>query len=86
MTTVALALGSNLGERDRFLASARTLLQAGGLLRVTAASPLYETEPVGGPAQPDYLNQVVLAEWGGTPEELLQLTSAVEIALGPARA
>lgn len=85
MSLAALALGSNLGDRARALAAARTLLGAGGLLRVSAASPVYETEPVGGPPQPPYLNQVLLAESDLSPEALLDLAMAVEALLGRVR-
>jgi len=35
--------------------------------RVVAISPVYETEPVGGPPQPDYLNAVVAVETALSP-------------------
>jgi len=59
---VVLALGSNLGDRLHSLQGALdALFDTSGLVFV-AVSPVYETAPVGGPAQPDYLNAVVLAE------------------------
>ena len=36
-------------------------------LRLVAVSPVYETDPVGGPDQPDYLNAVVVAEGPHAP-------------------
>lgn len=86
MATAALALGSNLGDRARALASARALLEAGGFLGVTAASRVYQTEPVGGPPQPHFLNQVLLATTGLAPEALLELAMGVEALLGRERA
>lgn len=53
-----LALGSNLGDRAATLRAAVALLDK--LLGVLAASPVYETVPVGGPPQDDYLNAVLL--------------------------
>ncbi|HEY2263211.1 MAG TPA: 2-amino-4-hydroxy-6-hydroxymethyldihydropteridine diphosphokinase, partial [Streptosporangiaceae bacterium] len=50
-----LSVGSNLGDR---LGTLQGCVQAiGGLADtdVLAISPVYETAPVGGPAQPDYL-------------------------------
>ncbi len=57
---VVLALGSNLGDRMGHLRTGLTVLRAE--LTVTAVSPVYETDPVGGPAQREYLNAVLLAE------------------------
>jgi 2-amino-4-hydroxy-6-hydroxymethyldihydropteridine diphosphokinase len=53
-----LALGSNLGDRLATLRAAVALLDS--RLGVLAASPVYETVPVGGPPQDDYLNAVLL--------------------------
>jgi dihydroneopterin aldolase / 2-amino-4-hydroxy-6-hydroxymethyldihydropteridine diphosphokinase len=53
-----VALGSNLGDRPRFLADA--VSQLGD---VVAASQVYETAPVGGPDnQGPYLNMVVVVD------------------------
>ena len=58
---VVIALGANLGAVQATLEAA--VRQMAGLdgLQLTAVSDLFETDPVGGPAQPDYLNAVVLA-------------------------
>ena len=58
---VVLAVGSNLGDR---VGTLQGCVQAiGGLpdTDVLTISPVYETAPVGGPAQPDYLNAVLIA-------------------------
>jgi len=52
---VVYSLGSNLGDR---LANLRLAVRE---LSPYAISPVYETSPAGGPAQPDYLNAVLLA-------------------------
>lgn len=70
-----LALGSNLGDRFEYLQSAVTLLDR--TCGVVAASSVYETEPVGGPAQDDFLNAVVLVP-AASPGELLALARACE--------
>jgi len=58
---VVIALGANLGDVQATLESAvRSLADVDGL-RITAVSDLFETDPVGGPDQPPYLNAVVLA-------------------------
>lgn len=54
--TAVLALGSNVGDRLAHLRLAVEVLQP------RAVSPVYETAPVGGVAQDDYLNAVVLCD------------------------
>jgi 2-amino-4-hydroxy-6-hydroxymethyldihydropteridine diphosphokinase len=50
-------------------------------------SPLYETEPVGGPSgQPPYLNAVVELSTTASPRELLERCRALEAAAGRVRA
>ncbi len=52
---------------------------------VTAVSRLYRTAPVGGPEQPDYLNQVVEIETSLAPRSLLGETQRIESELGRER-
>jgi 2-amino-4-hydroxy-6-hydroxymethyldihydropteridine diphosphokinase len=54
-----LGIGSNLGDRLAHLQAAVDALAAEPGITVAAVSPVYETAPVGGPAQGDYLNAVV---------------------------
>jgi 2-amino-4-hydroxy-6-hydroxymethyldihydropteridine diphosphokinase len=57
-----IALGSNLGDRQAFLAFARDALAATpGVRRITAGAT-EETAPLGGLDQPPYLNQMVLVD------------------------
>ncbi len=58
LSTAYLGLGSNLGDRAANLLRTVTAL-VGSDLRVSAASSIYETEPVDAPSQPDFLNMVV---------------------------
>lgn len=58
---VVIALGANLGAVQATLESAVRQLAAIDGVQVTAVSDLLETDPVGGPDQPAYLNAVVLA-------------------------
>ena len=51
-----------------------------------AVSPVYETAPVGGPAQPDYLNAVLVIETGLAPRDLLAATQRIEADFGRVRA
>jgi len=74
-----IGLGSNLGDRRAALQSAVGQLSEAG--DVVAVSPLYETEPVGGPEdQGPYLNLVVELETTITPQELLARCQALESA------
>jgi 2-amino-4-hydroxy-6-hydroxymethyldihydropteridine diphosphokinase len=85
MTRAFLGLGSNVGDRRRYLREAvETLGDAGIGLR--AVSPLYETEPVGGPDQGRYLNLVVELDTELTARELLGVCRRIESAAGRVRA
>jgi 2-amino-4-hydroxy-6-hydroxymethyldihydropteridine diphosphokinase len=76
-----LGLGSNLGDRAAHLQFAlEGLADRAG--RVVAISPVYETDPVGGPPQPDFLNAVVAVETSLSPRELLRVAKALEAAAG----
>ncbi|HEY5359849.1 MAG TPA: 2-amino-4-hydroxy-6-hydroxymethyldihydropteridine diphosphokinase [Streptosporangiaceae bacterium] len=88
--TVVLALGSNLGDRLENLQRGIGLLSgdagpAGDGLRATAVSGVYETDPVGGPPQDDYLNAVLLAASALPAIEILRRGQAAEAALGRVR-
>ncbi len=50
-----------------------------------AISPVYETEPAGGPAQPDYLNAVLIATTTRQAMEILHLAQGIEKAFGRTR-
>lgn len=56
MTPAVLSLGSSIGDRMAYLRLAVELLEP------YAVSPVYETEPVGGPEQSDFLNAVILVD------------------------
>ncbi len=80
-----VGLGSNLGDRRAFLQAAVEGLSQGGDL--VAVSPLYETEPVGGPVgQGPYLNAVVELSTEDSPRALLNRCRAIEEAAGRVRA
>jgi 2-amino-4-hydroxy-6-hydroxymethyldihydropteridine diphosphokinase len=85
MTAVVLAVGSNLGDRQDILQGAVSAIVGLPGVRVTAVSPVYETAPVGGPAQPDYLNAVVLADVSRPARELLDRLHEIEAAFDRVR-
>jgi 2-amino-4-hydroxy-6-hydroxymethyldihydropteridine diphosphokinase len=78
---VVLALGSNLGERRENLQGALDALFDAPGLDFRAVSPVYETRPVGGPEQPDYLNAVVTADTAIPARTILDRAHGVEEAL-----
>lgn len=82
--SVFLGLGSNLGDREANLTRGVALLGADGFA-VTARSSVYETEPVGGPPQGPFLNQVLRGETDLQPESLLAVCLRTEAALGRVR-
>ena len=80
MAIVYLGLGSNLGNREANLRAAlRGLWRMG---RVEAVSSLYETEPVGGPAQPPFYNAACSWETALEPRPLLRFLQGLEHELG----
>jgi len=80
-----LALGSNLGHRLDILQGAVDAVAGLPDVRVVAVSPVYETVPVGGPEQPDYLNAVLLIRTTLGPRDLLAELHAVEAAFDRVR-
>jgi len=81
MTRVWLALGSNLGDRDRYLESARAALSAAGV-KLVRESRVSETEPVGITDQPRFLNQVLEVETSLEPRPLLETVKRIEEQVG----
>jgi dihydroneopterin aldolase / 2-amino-4-hydroxy-6-hydroxymethyldihydropteridine diphosphokinase len=82
---VVLALGANLGDRAATLRAAVRELDATPGLAIRAVSDPVETDPVGGPDQPDYLNAVVVAGTSLDPADLLAACHRVEAAHGRER-
>jgi 2-amino-4-hydroxy-6-hydroxymethyldihydropteridine diphosphokinase len=62
------------------------LLGARPGLRVERSSRVYETDPVGGPPQPEFLNAVIEVETSLSPHELLAACMDVEQDMGRVRA
>jgi 2-amino-4-hydroxy-6-hydroxymethyldihydropteridine diphosphokinase len=82
---VVLALGSNLGDRLANLQAGIDALAASGGITAVAVSGVFETSPVGGPDQPDYLNAVLLAVSGLPAMAVLDRCQAAEQARGRVR-
>jgi 2-amino-4-hydroxy-6-hydroxymethyldihydropteridine diphosphokinase len=76
-----VALGSNLGNRWDYLRQGVVALPD-----VVAVSPVYETEPVGGPdGQSPFLNCVAGLRTTRSPRQLLEVAQAAEVAAGRVR-
>lgn len=75
-----LGIGSNLGDRLANLQGAVDGLAAADGIDVVAVSPVYETDPVGGPEQPKYLNAVVAVETDLSARRLLEIGQGLEAA------
>lgn len=83
-STVAIALGSNLGDRAYTLRRAIRELQ--NVVRVVRVSSFLETEPVDAPpGSPRFLNAVVLGHTALTPAQLLASMQSIESRLGRRR-
>jgi 2-amino-4-hydroxy-6-hydroxymethyldihydropteridine diphosphokinase len=80
-----IALGSNIGARERYLANARSLIKALPGSRLLAESVVEETAPLGAVSQCNYLNQMVAVETSLTPEGLLDHLLRIERLLGRER-
>ena len=79
---VYLGLGSNTGDRLKNLNAAVCRLENISGIQVLKVSPVYETVPVGGPEQPDYLNAVVGIETELKAAELLASCLGIEKDMG----
>jgi 2-amino-4-hydroxy-6-hydroxymethyldihydropteridine diphosphokinase len=76
--TAYIGIGSNLGDRRVIIRRAIDALNALDGVTVVAQSELYETEPVGGPPQPDYLNGVIGVDTSLSPQQLLDELLGIE--------
>jgi len=80
-----VGLGANLGDRLEALREAASRIDALSGVAVVARSAVYETAPVGGPAQGDFLNAAVAAHFERAPEQLLDGLQRIEADLGRTR-
>lgn len=80
MPTAFISLGSNLGDRLKYLEKALCLLEREPLSLIRV-SPLYETVPVGGPPQGFFLNACASFHTALPPAALLRRMLAIETAL-----
>ena len=81
-----IALGSNLGRREVFLAQARSRIAALEKTRVLGQTDAEETAPIGPVAQGPFLNQMIAIETELSPRELLDQLQRIEAEAGRVRA
>ena len=82
----ALALGSNQGDRLAVLQGAVDALARTDGVDIDAVSGVFETDPVGGPQQPDFLNAVVVVVTSLSARQLLARAHEIEQEFGRVRA
>jgi len=80
-----IALGSNLGDRDRHLRAALAALRAQSGVREVVTSRVYETDPIGPGPQRPYLNAVARVATDLSPRVLLDRLLAIERSEGRER-
>ncbi len=86
MPLCLIGLGSNLGDRQRWLGEALGRLQRYPCIEVTRQSHCHETLPAGGPdAQPAYLNAAAVIQSSLSPRAVLAVLQRIEADLGRQR-
>jgi 2-amino-4-hydroxy-6-hydroxymethyldihydropteridine diphosphokinase len=80
MPTLYLALGSNLGDREKNLRDA--LARLGEFIDLARVSSIYETEPWGVRDQPWFLNLVCAGTTTLSPVDVLRRAKKIEIEMG----
>lgn len=78
LSKVVFSLGSNMGDSPAILTEAVEILADTPDLIIVDVSPVYQTTPVGGPHQDDFLNLVVVAESTLEPLTILDRAFAIE--------
>lgn len=82
MSSCYIALGSNLGDRLKNINLALKYLRGDSAIRVVKTSSFIETEPLGSPAQPRFLNAVTKLNTDYSAPELLKKLQEIEVKLG----
>jgi 2-amino-4-hydroxy-6-hydroxymethyldihydropteridine diphosphokinase len=83
--TAYIALGSNVGDRQAYLARARAAIAAIAGCRIVASSAIEETAPLGPVPQGPFLNQMLAVETTASPRDLLRELQDIERGAGRAR-
>jgi 2-amino-4-hydroxy-6-hydroxymethyldihydropteridine diphosphokinase len=78
-----ISLGANIGNPREQITLAIAMLREA--TEVLAVSSIYETAPVGGPDQPNFLNAICIAESDLPASDLLSVLHGIEKTLGRER-
>lgn len=81
MAVIYIGIGSNIGDRQANCESAMERLKSRGII-IKKASSLYEIEPWGLKEQPKFINMVIEAVAGLSPEDLLIVLKDIEKEMG----
>ena len=84
-TTAYIGLGSNLGDRKGYIDGALKMLARAEQIELGRVSDTIETEPLGKPDQPRYLNAVAELKTTLSAEDLHGTLAGIEISLGRVR-
>ncbi len=79
---VYIGIGSNIGDRKSNFKKAISFFNNEPGVEVIEVSDFYDTKPVGGPPQENYLNGVLRAETELSPKELLKCLKKIEKEMG----
>ncbi|MDN3513355.1 MAG: 2-amino-4-hydroxy-6-hydroxymethyldihydropteridine diphosphokinase [Candidatus Brocadia sp.] len=82
---VYIGLGSNMGDRSKYLLSAYDHITAIKGIQPLRLSRFYETAPVGGPPQPMFLNAVLGVKTNLSPHQLIGRFQHIETLMGRVR-
>lgn len=82
---VYISFGSNIGDREQQINEALNKLQQVCDTELITVSSLYETAPVGGVIQDDFLNGAAIVETSLTPIDFLNEIQRIELELGRER-
>lgn len=81
----AIAYGSNLGDKEKYIDLALSILSQHPWITLLRKSANYRTKPVGFNSDNDFINGVCIIESGLHPEQLLKFLNHVERELGRVR-
>jgi len=82
MVVCYLGVGSNLGNRRENIKKALNYLNKTKGIKIDKISRIYETKPLGGPAQGKFLNAAIKIKTSLTPQLLLENIKKIEKDLG----
>ncbi len=82
MFTAFIGMGSNLGDRLTNIKEAIGILKKNSEIYIEKISSFIETEPAGGPIQPQYINGVIKIKTFFSPKALLSVLQDTEKTLG----